>query len=246
MTQELVIDLKNILLAFKKHLVLILIATILLGSAFFLFSKFVIKPVYESKATLIINVSTDKTKGVTQSDVILSQSLINTYAIILKGDSLLSNVISELDLNLSKGQLAQEITVKGVGTTSVLTLSVEDADPETARAIADKVISLAQDEINRTVNVGNLVVVSPPAANTQPVSPNVSLLTLIGLLSGFLVSGFFAVMLEMFNDKLRSEDDITGKLGFAVIGVIPDINRNRGDIRQRWMKELLRQNNRYY
>jgi capsular polysaccharide biosynthesis protein len=235
------LDLKDLFFVFKKHILLILAVTVTAGIVLFIVAKCFLKPVYESQATLIINVTSPSTLTITDNDVALSQKLIDTYAIILKGNTILGQVKQDLGLDMSVKQLADEISVKGVGTTQVLILSVKDAEPDRASAIAGDIITCAPAEISRTVKTGSIEVISPAETDNTPVSPNVPVFTIIGVIAGLFISCILTLIFDMLSDKLRSEEDIKNKLGYAIIGVIPDIGRKEGKNGIRWIREIFNQ-----
>ena len=238
MTQESTVNLKDLLFVLRRHLLIILAITAVTGAAFFLVARFMLTKVYESQATLIVSIApSDSSQTITGSDIALSQSLVNTYAIILKGNTLLSQVKQDLSLSEGTQSLANQITVSGIGTTSVLQLTVRDSSPARAVKIANEVVKYAPAEISRTVKTGSVEVISPPTVDSQPVSPNVKMITVVGLILGLFVTAIAILLFDIFDDKLRSEDDIRETLGYAVIGLIPDIEMNERKSALQWIKE---------
>jgi capsular polysaccharide biosynthesis protein len=228
LTQESIINLKNLILTLRKHILPILLVTLFLGFMGFFISTVIIKPMYGASAQLIVSVPLSKDGTVTQGDLQISQQLVNSYTIILKGNTILSNVRNNLGLDESASQLSREVSVKGVGTTQIINLSVQNANPAVAAEIANEIIRLAPDEIARTVNIGTVAVVSPVASSSTPDSPNVVLITLAAAAAGLLVSCFAVVLIDMLNDRFRSVSDIQEKLGFPVIGIIPNVGVSGG------------------
>ena len=236
MAQEVLPDIMDLFYILKKRLFFIAASALGAGVALLVISGCIMHPVYASQATLIINVTTPSALTVTGNDVALSQELIDTYAVILKGDTLLGEVKNDLALTMNLDRLAKEITVKGVGSTQILVMTVKDRQPERATAIAEDIIRRAPAEIGRTVKTGSIEVISPAKTESTPVSPNIPAYTAIGFAAGLLISAISTVVFDMLSDKIRSEEDIRSKLGFAVLGVIPDIGTEERKGLLRWKK----------
>ncbi|HEX3025615.1 MAG TPA: Wzz/FepE/Etk N-terminal domain-containing protein [Clostridia bacterium] len=227
MDQGVEINIKDLLFILKKHLKFILFVTILATLAGFLVSRFILHPKYEATATLIVNASTTttNTQGLTYNDVDLSQKLVDTYAIVMKSNTILDQVIKDLSLDIDVKTLANNISVEGVGTTEVMDLVVADTNPDRAKAIASDIIQLAPKEIIRTVKAGSVEIISPAKTDRTPISPNVRLNTLVAALLGLVFSYGLSFLRELLNDKFRTDEDVHKKIGFTVIGVIPDITK---------------------
>lgn len=223
------LDLHDIIFIFKKYIVLIVISTVAFGILGLVVSKFFIAPQYQAEAKLIVNTtSTLKDASQVYSAVQLSQKEVDTYAIIMENNTILDNVIKNLNLNITKEELTKKIDVQGIGTTEVLDLKVRDENPETAKAIAAEIIKLAPSEIIRIVKAGSVEVISQPEAESSPVSPNTRLNTMAVAAIGLVLSVLAAFLIEMLNNTFTNDDDVQKYLDFAVIGVIPNINSKRG------------------
>lgn len=222
------LDLHDILFILKKHLLLIVIASVLCGVVGLVVAKFLVTPQYESQAELIVNTNSQTANAAEVYDAVqLSQKEVDTYAIIMKNNTILNHVIQDLKLGITKEQLAKKISIKGEGTTEVLALSVKDSDPAMANAIASKIVEYAPSEIIRTVKAGSVEVISQPEAGPNPVSPNTKLYTALAFLLGVVASVLLSFLLETLNNTFTSDDDVKKYLGYPVIGVIPNIELKR-------------------
>jgi len=74
------------------------------------------------------------------------------------------------------------------------------------------------------------VVLDPAQAPQKPFSPNRKLLALAGLVGGLLAGICLAIMVEMTDQSVRSEDEVARLLGKPILGDIPRIStpRQRG------------------
>lgn len=224
-------ELKDILMIIKKYGKMIVLTTVSAALLFFLYAALFMTREYQAQAMLIVNTSSGTSQTITYDDVNLSQKLVDTYAIIMKSTTILNKVINSLDLKLTSQQLAGKITVQGVGTTEVIQLTVTDSNPDRAKKIANSIIGLAPSEIIRTVKAGSVEVISPAETNSQPVSPNISSITMIGAVIGLLASFITVFVMEKLDDRLKSVEDIQEKLGYSLIGVIPEIKASPQETR---------------
>jgi len=74
------------------------------------------------------------------------------------------------------------------------------------------------------------VILDPAQAPQKPFSPNRKLLALAGLVGGLLAGICLAIMVEMTDQSVRTEDEVARLLGKPILGDIPRIStpRQRG------------------
>lgn len=222
MESEKEINIKDLLFILRKYLMLVLIITITCGAIGFIVSKFFIVHKYQADATLIVNSAANtKNQDVTYDQVNTTQQLVGTYSIILKSNTVLDKVISDLNLDTDAKELSKNITVSGVDQTEVIEISVKDKDPEVAENIANDIIKVAPNVIIKTVKAGSVEIISEAKAEDKPVSPNTFLYTVAAFMAGAVVSFIAAFILESLNNKIMSDEDIQKHLGFTVVGIIP-------------------------
>ena len=100
------IDLLEVLNAVRQHILAIILTTLVLAAAGFGVSKFLMTPMYQASALMIVNTRQDITSNVTSDQINSATKLVSTYSIILKSDTVLNQVIENLGLNMDYQQLA--------------------------------------------------------------------------------------------------------------------------------------------
>lgn len=218
------IDLMQILNLIKRNLLVIIAAVVLFAAAGFGYTTFLVTPQYEASAMLIVNPSEQQQiqSTVTNDQINSAKQLVETYAVILKSDTVLNRTIDDLGLSLTYDQLAAKVSISAVNETQVMRISVQDENVQRAEKIVQSIVDQAPEVIISTVKAGSVEVVSEPAASPDPVSPNKRMNTLVaGMLGGVLAMGVI-VLRSMLNNKIMTDEDITQKLGLPVLGVIPD------------------------
>ena len=221
------IDLLEILRLLKKNLLAILAVTILLAVAGYLVSTFAMTPQYEASATLIVNSREDQAAAqapITNDQLTSATKLVDTYAVILTSDTVLDKTISNLDLDMTYGQLVGKVRIESVNSTQVMKITVQDTDPERARAIVADIVAQAPEIIIKTVKAGSVEIISQAKANEAPVSPNVMKNTALACILGVVLSAGIIVLKFLLNNKFMTDEDITNKLGITVLGIIPQID----------------------
>lgn len=220
-----VISIGDIFFSLKKHIAMIIGVTAIFTVGGFLLAKLVIPPTYESDATMVVTAGqTAQSNVITYDQLNTAQQLINTCAVVLKSDTVLDQVINDLELDISSKDLAKKVSVSGVNQTEVLDISVKYSDPQTAAMIANDITKIAPQILIKTVKASSVEIVSPAKENKAPVSPKVPLITLIAFLVGAAVSGGTAIVIEMTDTTFTTEEDLKDCLGVTVLGVIPSAN----------------------
>lgn len=172
---------------------------------------------------LVVNAENNQNPNttITNDQLTTAQELVNTYSVILTSDTVLDQVISDLNLKTDATTLAKNITVEGVNQTQVLKITVKDANPQVAKNIANDIARVAPDVIIRTVKAGSVEVVSDAKLESKPVFPNAALFSVIGLLIGLFGTYITLLVRDLLDHTFDSEEDVEKCLDISVIGVIP-------------------------
>lgn len=223
------ISLKEIFEVIKKRLLLIISFTIGAALIAAVVSFFVLTPIYQSNTQFIVNQSKQDETGQIQVDtntIRTNVELINTYSVIIKSSAILDEVIEELNLPYTSGQLASNINVSSEQNSQVVTVSVKDPNPQRATEIANTTVSIFQDRIPDLMNVDNVNILSEAVtpANPSPVEPKPTLNIAIAIVLGLMIGVGVAFLLEYLDTTIRTEEDIEKNLGLTIIGVISTID----------------------
>ncbi len=147
-SDEMEIDLRQLLMVLKKWARLIIIMTLLSGLAAYLISTYILTPIYQAKTLLMVTQATEKlqtsasSQGEDLSDVVESVARIpvwtmSTYMGQLKSEALMKRIIDKLDLSVSPGGLAGMIEASVVKDSNLIEVKVNHPDPETTARIAN-------------------------------------------------------------------------------------------------------------
>lgn len=211
----------------KRRWGLIVVLTVVFGIIGFGVSKWLIPPLYQSDASVIVQLppSSEKDAGNDYNQVSAAQQLANTYALIMKSDTVLNNVIKNRNLTISITELQSDIQVSNIAQTPVIDITVRSREPQAAADIANEVIADAPSVINNTVSMGSLRIISPAKKADNPVSPNKVANAIISALAGLAIAVLSAFCAEMLNNTFTSGADIEKYLQYPVLAVIPYAKR---------------------
>jgi capsular exopolysaccharide synthesis family protein len=92
--------------------------------------------VYGAQATLIVGQSLS-TASPDYNQLLVSQRLSTTYAIVATKRPILDSVIKQLGLNMTSDDLSHRVSADAATDSTLLTISAQDADPARASAIAN-------------------------------------------------------------------------------------------------------------
>ncbi len=121
-----------------KRWIPLLVASVVLAA----FAAFVVTSqlpkVYEARATLIVG-SALSAANPDYTQLLVSQRLSTTYATVATKRPILENVIEELDLGTTTGDLASRVRADAPPDSTLLTITAQDRDPVRAASIANAV-----------------------------------------------------------------------------------------------------------
>lgn len=222
------IDLLEILSLLKKHIVAIMLTAIVFGVLGYLGTHYLITPQYEASVNMIVNTRSENTGTVSTDTINSAKNLVSTYAIIIKSNTVLNQVISDLKLeNMNYDALNAKVSVSAINDTQVMRIAVQDPDPDLARKIVKEIARISPNEIVNAVEAGSCKVVSQVRVSSNPVSPDTTKNTAIAALVGAVLVIAVVIIKSLLENYLVDDEDIQKYLGLPVLGVIPEIEGGR-------------------
>ena len=219
------IDLKEYFGIIKKRFwIIALIATVavVISGAI---SFFVLQPVYQAKSTLIVNTEkTAESTTVSNDQLSVTQKLAVTYGEIIKSRAVIEPVITNLKLDATYEQVAGQITVSPVKDTQIISISVEDTNPNKARDIANEIPKVFKKEAKRITKANSVEVIDKAILPKAPIKPNKVMNVAIAAVLGVMIGLFVIFLIEYLDNKMKTPQDIEKHLGLPILGVIPNEN----------------------
>ncbi len=218
------LDLGYLFNVLKKHLILIIVIGILCGALGFSASSLLIPKKYESHALLYVENSQQNSESVNINDINAAQKLVNTCQIIFKSGTILDNLIANLNLPYTKGELDGMITATSVNSTEVMKISVESGSPQEAHQIVNELVELSKAEFSRVIKSGSIEVIDYGEVNTTPSSPNIPLITLAAAVAGAAIAYIMVLINDMFDVAIKRDDNLSQMYDVPVFAEINDFD----------------------
>ncbi len=222
------ISFKRLTEILMQSISMIVAVTIIAGIIAFVYSETMVVPEYESTVSLYVNNESGKnTDKILGTDITASQMLVDTYIIIIKSNTVLNEVCEKLEEQGIEGydaeSLAKKIDASATNETEIFGVTVRDTNPKHTYMIANIIADVAPPIIKDFVEASSVKVIDY-AKEGKRVSPNIQRNTILGLLIGLILSCGFVVLREMFDMRIKTEDDLTKMFELPILGIIPDIN----------------------
>lgn len=224
-TDEIEISITDLLQMIGRHLMAIILCTVIGTVGAFCITRFCITPKYASSTTLYVNNGKSRQDAIiTSTDLNTSQELVSTYSVIMQSASVINEVAERSKLGYTPEEIADMFTAESVNNTKVMKITVVNTNPAHAQIIANTFVEVAPKQIQRVVHAGAVEVIDYANLPTKPSSPSIPKNTAIGFFLGLILSIAFAAVYEMTNTTIHSAEDLTKILKIPVLGQIPDMN----------------------
>ena len=165
------IDLMELARLLWAHAVQIVAAAVAAALICLLVCVFALTPKYQASINMIVNTRQDNSSTFTSDNFNSAKNLISTYAVIIKGNTVLNEVIDELDLDMTYAELYDMVDVADVDATQIMKITVTDTDAERAGEIAQTIADIVPDVLVEKVEAGSCKTVSDVSINPNKVFP---------------------------------------------------------------------------
>ncbi len=226
--EENTISLQEIAYALKKRWKLIALITIAATLVSAILSFFIIKPQYEAKAKLFIGKQeTQENNAYNNSDVMMYQQLMKTYAELVKTSDLVTKAVKDANLNYNQNEIKgilNNLTATPSADTQILDLSFKGGNPKEVLKVTEAITDEFISESKELIPNGNIQIIQKPQLPEHPVSPNKKLNILIAFVLGLMVGVGVVLLIEYLDNTFKSREELEKTLDLPIIGVIPDYN----------------------
>ena len=217
-----VIDLKAVLLEWKKGWWMIAAAMAAGVVAAVLFSKVVLSPVYQSSSMLYV--LSKETTLTSLADLQMGTQLTQDYKVLVTSRPVLDAVTEELGLDMTYEELRAGISIVNPTDTRILTITVENQDPLMAKTLVDCISQTASAYIGSIMEMVPPKIVEEGQIPEYPSSPNVRRNAALGGLAGAALVCGALTLLVILNDTIRTEEDVEHYLGLTTLALVPERN----------------------
>lgn len=208
----------------RKHWLLILLTTVLVGAAAYGVARMLPKQ-YESTASVLVVPGAVQSAELGQSSSYV-QSIVQSYTLLATSPRVLDPVIEKLALPETSVMLAKRVEVESPLNTTVINITTTDPDPDQARQISAAITESLIDQV-RTVSpqvAGKQVIrvetISPALLPTVPASPNTVLYGALGALLGLAVAVLYALLRRLFRSRIDTVSDAEESATAPILGAV--------------------------
>ena len=221
----------------------IILATVVMGLLFFMYSRFVIAPMYSTSTMIYVqNYSSsqresanDKSSTTKKADDDTAKKTTNEEnQKIYPADISASANLAEICVTLLKN--SDEMTalydgctvnVNVTDGTFFITITVDGTDAQKCANVANQLAEKAAEVYNSKFSYGQIGTLRQAKVPSAPYAPSNTKNMLIGAAIGLIASCLISILIELIDTTIKSEDDIQDIYGIPIFAEIPDFE-NQG------------------
>ena len=223
------IDVWRIIKVIWHRLWAVILVAAMGGAIAFAYATYSIKPKYQASTLMYVNNNALSVSGqrftISASNLSAAQGLVNTYVVILNTRKTLTAVLekSGLQNKYSYSQIRSMIHAESVDNTEIFQVTVTSTNAEEAARIANTIAAVLPEKIGDVMD-GNLAkVVDYAVVNNGKVSPNTNRYVIIGIVLGAVACAVLLVIIDYFDDVIRSEEELKQVMDVPSLAAIPDL-----------------------
>jgi len=221
-------ELRDYLTVLRKYWVSIVACT-LVGLAIAAGVTLLTKPTYTSETSVFLAVRGGDTAAELQQGASYAANQVRSYAQVVTTPAVLQPVIDQLGLQMSAQQLASHVTASIPTNTAIINIAVDYTDRAQAAQIAQSVsesLVAAVKVLSPPDQAGGVqpvvaTILAPAVVPTAATTPRVSLNLAVGLLLGLAVGAGQALVRNILDLTIRTEEDVARATTHSVVAKIP-------------------------
>lgn len=222
MDQELTLDLREIFHIIKKRLWIVVLITIATTVISGVLSFFIIPPVYEAKASIIIGKTMgEQNPNIQYNDVLMYQKLVKTYSEIAKSRLVAEKTATRIGNDITADEISNGVTITPQADTQIMIIKAQSKAPERAADIVNALSETFIEESKKLYPSGSVQIMDGAQMPKSPVKPRPMMNIAIAFFLGIMVSLGIIFLIEYMDNTIKTEDDIEKHLGLPVVGIIP-------------------------
>lgn len=223
MEDEVTIDLGEVWSLIKKHIWMLIGATVVGAVVAGGLTWALIPKTYAASGTLFL------TPRVQEGEIDINslnsnQKLVNNVINLLTQDNIMSMVAQETGM-ASAEEVRDALSITNTDNTEIITVTATTENPKLSKEIATTTINTFIDTMKDSLNVQNIQITDQPKLSYEPVGPSIKKNAAIGGLAG-LVLGLGFLVIHMLTDKrLKTREEAEKYLGLPVYAELPDLEK---------------------
>lgn len=217
------LDIMLLLRRIWEKKVLIVLVTLIFTAVSLAVSIFLVTPKYSSTTKVyVVNQTKDEKKAITTQDVQLGSLLVKDYKEIILSNRVMEEVAEKSGTDLTAKELAKKVSVEAPKDTRIISITVQDKDPQVASELANTVKEVSADQIKEVTKIDDVTTLEEAKAANSPSSPNIPRNGILATALGFILAVAGVVLFELLDDRVKRAEDIEETMGLVLLGVVPD------------------------
>ena len=133
-----------------------------------------------------------------------------------------------INFDITASQIAKCVSTEILSGTQIIKVNVITTDPVKSYQIAQAIAAEAPAEMANIVKGSSMSTVDEPSKPTSPFGPNYFAASMVGALVGLALALAYVLIRYFRDDTIKGEGDLEGRYNLPVVGVIPNMNENKG------------------
>lgn len=204
----------------KKNLKLLLLLPLVFLIISAIITFFFITPKYEASTQVLVNQKESDTQQFNPQQVQNDIQLVNTYNEIIKSPRILDATAKKLGKKYNANDIEKMLTVSNQAETQLLNIKIQSDDKKEAEKIANTIAKVFSNEVPDIMSVDNVSILSKANGTAILVAPKPLVNLFTGLALGLLVALIVVVLKELFDKRIKTEEDVATELDLPVLGAI--------------------------
>ena len=174
---------------------------------------------YEATATLLVSHTAEKLNS---ENADLDSKLLATYREIATNDSILTASARKAGVGLTVDQMRQRVRVSNLRRgTNLVAVRVWSNMPKVSADLANALASALTEEVRISFKIDNVQIVEIATPPANPTRAHVFVVLGVGFGLSLLVAVIFVWLADVFDDTLRTPEQVQDIFGRPVLGQIP-------------------------
>ncbi|KWW14044.1 capsule biosynthesis protein CapK [Peribacillus simplex] len=212
------LKIKDFMRIIKKRLLIIILTAICITGFIIFSSLYIMKPTYQYSTQVLAGSLSMDEKETSINKVQENRQLALSYMDIIKSPQIMIGVKKELALKASSYDLLKQISITNRDNSQIITISVKDSDPETAKAIAQTVAMQSISKFKDITRVKQISILNDnEMGQAELLFPKPKFIIAISIVIGIFAGMGLALLREHFDDSTYTDRELE-RLGIPILG----------------------------
>lgn len=225
------LDVRTLLLTMLKHIKWIILAAVIGGVLFGVYTGTMVEDTYRSQTKMYVNNYSDISgvTGASSSSILASQEMVKECIEVIKDDYVITEVrlnLAERGYAISNKEIRSVLSLSQQDETAVLVVQATTTDPKLSRAICQAVYDVAPGRLLDIIQLGSIKPMSPPVDGVK-VGPSIPRSAAIGALLGVVLAATIITLITLTDNSIKDEKDLKKHFDVVVLGVVPSFQEDK-------------------